>query len=257
MLMAIKITEEMIDIWSILAHNIGSVDGVAGLMGNLYAESACRADNLQNSYAKRLGMTDAEYTKAVDDRRYTDFATDHAGYGLAQWTAKARKQNLYGFAACCGTSIGDPVMQSVFMVLELQNYSIVNSILKTADSVYDAAYAVLRMYEKPANVTSEKASKRAQFGREIMMALEDVKTDGVETVPEYRVLRRGAKGDEVQHFQHQLMALGYRLPKYGADGKYGKETADAVRTFQSHCKLYADGIAGSVTQYCVAKCGSV
>lgn len=253
--MAIKITEDMIDIWSILAHNIGSVDGVAGLMGNLYAESACRADNLQNSYAKRLGMTDAEYTKAVDDRKYTDFATDHAGYGLAQWTAKARKQNLYGFAACCGASIGDPIMQSVFMVLELQNYSIVNNILKNATSVYDAAYAVLRMYEKPANVTSEKASKRAQFGREIMMALEDVKTDGVETVPEYHVLRRGAKGDEVQHFQHQLMALGYRLPKYGADGKYGKETADAVRTFQSHCKLYADGIAGSVTQYCVAKCG--
>lgn len=32
--------------------------GVAGLMGNLYAESALSPINLQNSYEKKLGYTD-------------------------------------------------------------------------------------------------------------------------------------------------------------------------------------------------------
>ena len=40
--------------------------GVAGLMGNLYAESGLNPQNLQNTYEKRLGFTDASYTAAVD-----------------------------------------------------------------------------------------------------------------------------------------------------------------------------------------------
>ena len=33
--------------------------GVAGLMGNLYAESGLRPTNLQNTYETKLGMNDA------------------------------------------------------------------------------------------------------------------------------------------------------------------------------------------------------
>ena len=33
--------------------------GIAGLMGNLYAESGFKPTNLQNTYEKKLGMTDA------------------------------------------------------------------------------------------------------------------------------------------------------------------------------------------------------
>ena len=39
--------------------------GIAGLMGNLYAESGLKPTNLQNTYEKKLGYTDAEYTAAV------------------------------------------------------------------------------------------------------------------------------------------------------------------------------------------------
>lgn len=39
--------------------------GIAGLMGNLYAESALSTTNLQNTYEKKLGMNDAAYTAAV------------------------------------------------------------------------------------------------------------------------------------------------------------------------------------------------
>ena len=51
-------------IWRWLWERIGNDYGVAGLMGNIQAESGLRADNLQNSYEKSLGMTDEEYVKA-------------------------------------------------------------------------------------------------------------------------------------------------------------------------------------------------
>lgn len=81
--------------------------GIAGLMGNLYAESGLKPTNLQNSYEKSLGMTDAEYTAAVDCGAYTNFAQDSAGYGLAQWTFWSLKQEMLNFIKNKGKSIGD------------------------------------------------------------------------------------------------------------------------------------------------------
>jgi hypothetical protein len=71
--------------------------GVAGLMGNLQAESGLRPTNLQNTYEKSLGMTDAEYTAAVDAGTYTNFVNDKAGYGLAQWTYWSLKQEMLNY----------------------------------------------------------------------------------------------------------------------------------------------------------------
>ena len=56
---------------------------VAGIMGNLYAESGLMPNNLQNTYNNKLGKTDAEYTAAVDNGNYGNFVKDSAGYGLA------------------------------------------------------------------------------------------------------------------------------------------------------------------------------
>lgn len=52
---------------------IGNAFGVAGLMGNLYAESGLRANNLQNSFEKKLGLSDDNYTLAVDSGAYGNF----------------------------------------------------------------------------------------------------------------------------------------------------------------------------------------
>ena len=94
--------------------------GAAGLMGNLYAESGLRPDNLQNTCEKKLGMTDASYTAAVDGGTYTGFVRDCAGYGLAQWTYWSRKQGLFNFAKAAGRSIGDLEMQLDFLMKELR-----------------------------------------------------------------------------------------------------------------------------------------
>lgn len=140
---------------------------IAGLMGNLKAESNLRPDNLQNTYENRLDLSDAEYTKAVDDGSYKNFVKDSAGYGLAQWTFWSRKQNLLDFAKERGASIGDLQMQLEFLWKELQGYKTVMQALKSAKSVSVASNAVLTGYEKPADQGSSAKAKRTAFGQEI------------------------------------------------------------------------------------------
>ena len=94
-------------IWQYFEEKGFSKYGIAGLMGNLRAESGLNPKNLQNTYEKSLGMTDAQYTQAVDDGTYSNFIKDSAGYGLAQWTFWSRKQKLIEFANKEKKSIGD------------------------------------------------------------------------------------------------------------------------------------------------------
>ena len=102
-------------IWNFLSDKGLNSYAVAGIMGNLYAESALKPTNLQNSYEKPLGYTDESYTAAVDNGDYTNFVKDSAGYGLAQWTFWSRKQALLDFAQAAEKSIGDLMMQLDFM----------------------------------------------------------------------------------------------------------------------------------------------
>lgn len=89
--------------------------GVAGLMGNLQAESGLKPTNLQNTYEKKLGMTDAEYTAAVDAGIYDNFVKDSAGYGLAQWTYWSLKQEMLNYHKAAKKSIGDGKTQMEFL----------------------------------------------------------------------------------------------------------------------------------------------
>lgn len=60
-------------------------------------------------------------------------------------------------------------------------------------------------------------------------------------------LRKGSRGAYVTLLQTALMQKGYALPKYGADGDYGAETAAAVKQLQQDAGLKADGICGPKT----------
>ena len=134
-------------------------------MGNLFAESALRPENLQNTYEKKLCLSDLEYTKAVDDGSYTNFVHDSAGYGLAQWTYWSRKQALLQYAQSAKKSIGDLAMQLEFLWKELQGYTSVMKTLKSATSVRQASDAILTGYEKPANQGESVKTKRAGYGQ--------------------------------------------------------------------------------------------
>jgi N-acetyl-anhydromuramyl-L-alanine amidase AmpD len=47
------------------------------------------------------------------------------------------------------------------------------------------------------------------------------------------ILSFGSSGDQVRWLQTDLIRLGYDLGKWGADGKFGSQTAKAVREFQA------------------------
>lgn len=154
-------------VWNYLCAAGFTACGVAGLMGNLKAESAMNPQNLQNTYEKKLGFTDAGYTAAVDSGAYKDFAGDKAGYGLAQWTYSTRKAALLAFARSAGKSVGDLETQLAFLVKELrESFSAVYNALKTAQTVKAASDAVLLKFERPANQGETVKARRAAYGQE-------------------------------------------------------------------------------------------
>jgi hypothetical protein len=152
-------------IWDFLTAKGLNAFAVAGIMGNLYAESALKPTNLQNAYESKLGYTDDTYTAAVDDGSYTNFAKDSAGYGLAQWTYWSRKQALLDFAKAAGKSVGDLTAQLEFLWTELQGYKSTLATLKTATSVKQASDAILTEYERPADQSDAVKAKRAAYGQ--------------------------------------------------------------------------------------------
>lgn len=154
-------------IWDYFKSKGFSDCGIAGLMGNLYAESGLIPTNLQNSFEKKLGMTDTQYTSAVNNGSYKNFVKDKAGYGIAQWTFWSRKQNLLQFCQNKGKSVGDLNTQLDFLYQELTtSYSSLTNLLKTATSVTVASTAVLLQFEKPANQGTIVQAKRASYGQQ-------------------------------------------------------------------------------------------
>lgn len=151
-------------IWDFLKSKGLNDFAIAGIMGNLKAESSLNPKNLQQTYEKKLGYTDDSYTAAVDNGSYTNFVKDSAGYGLAQWTYWSRKQALLDYAKQVGKSIGDLIMQLEFMWKEMQGYTSMMKVLKSATSVRVASDAVLTQYEKPANQGESVQKTRASYG---------------------------------------------------------------------------------------------
>jgi hypothetical protein len=142
-------------IWDFLKAKGLNDYGIAGLMGNLYVESGFKPTNLQNTYEKKLGMNDAEYTASVDAGLYDNFVKDSAGYGLAQWTYWSRKKAMLEFHQAAKKSIGDLQTQLAFLVKELsESYKSVWTVLKTAKTVAEASNAVLLQFERPADQSS-------------------------------------------------------------------------------------------------------
>ena len=386
-------------IWDFLKKEGFNDYAVAGLMGNLYAESGLNPKNLENIYNTKLDYSDEEYTRAVDDGSYENFVNDSAGYGLAQWTYYTRKRNLYNFAKNMNCSIGNLEMQLNFLINELKN-NYTNSVYKVllnASSLQQASDIVLYKFENPANAQAQSAirlsysqnfynkyakgvvkrmgiqtfargenvqlsdnfnssefecqcgrcstvkidmklvdylqelreyfgkpininsgyrcashnaavggargSKHAtgeavdlQFVEEPVPAAEVAKkaeTMGIKGIGLYEkngenfvhidtrtykafwygheqsprstfgggapmvsspantnpitTLRYGSNGAEVKELQEDLIALGYDLGIWGADGDYGNATVNAVKKFQQKEDLKVDGIAGPVT----------
>lgn len=148
-------------IWNKLLKSLNNPYAVAGLMGNIEAESNFKPNNLQNSYNKKFNLTDEEYTQGIDSG-YLNFV-DSAGYGLCQWTYKTRKQSLLNFAKQRSKSIGDLEMQVDLLLKELKGYKSVYQNLLSSTSVKEASDLILTGYEKPADQSDKVKEKRASY----------------------------------------------------------------------------------------------
>lgn len=157
-------------IWDCLLKVIGNPYGVAGLMGNLQAESGLCPFRLQGDFSEGYAAS-LEYTAKVDSGEISeeDFVNNGpggGGYGLAQWTYPPRKQALYALYKTGYQSIGDIGLALDYLGTEMQGeYSGVFAVLQNASSVREASNKVLHDFENPADQSEEVEETRAALGQ--------------------------------------------------------------------------------------------
>lgn len=156
--------EDELAIWNYLKGKGLNDFAISAVMGNLFAESGLRSDNLEGVGNNRLNLTDEEYTDQIDAGQ-RNFIDGH-GYGLAQWTYPTRKKALLDFARAAQKSICDLSMQLDFLWKELSGseYKSVMNVLKSATSVRTASDIFMEKFEKPYDRSEERKEERASFG---------------------------------------------------------------------------------------------
>ena len=156
-------------IWNLLLADIKNEFGVAGLMGNLEAESGLIPYRVQGDFSN--GYTDSiEYTAKVDSGQISEYdfvnnGPGGGGYGLAQWTFYTRKQELYNRYKSGYPSIGNVNLACDFLLYELKtSYTSVYWTLVNAITIKEASDKVLHEFEKPADQSESVEVKRTQMG---------------------------------------------------------------------------------------------
>lgn len=203
-----KKTDNMIFIWEFFKAKGLSDFGIAGLMGNLYAESGLKSNTLErlciNRYAQNgIAYTDETYTLNVDNGAIskTEFLSPmgkHYGYGLAQWTTESRKRGLYEYTEQQYTSIGDLQTQCEYLYRELEtSFKTVLSVLKTAQDINSASDRVLLRFEAPKDAESQIETRR-KYSKEIydLMAEGNMVYFGSARIDENGNASGGVAGDQ-------------------------------------------------------------
>lgn len=151
-------------IWKYFENKKFNPYAIAGIMGNMKAESNLLPNNLQSAYEKSLGMTDEQYTKAVDNGTYTNFIHDSAGYGLVQWTYWSLKEDLYNLCKERNKSISDIQCQLDCLYQQLTNNKLLGS-LNSTTSVRAASDIFLTKFERPKDQSEKVQIARANYGQ--------------------------------------------------------------------------------------------
>ena len=214
------------------------------MLGNWEAESVLRPDNVEDRLHANTGMTDAQYTAAVDNGSYPNFASDGYGYGYYQITYSTRKLNFLAFARERGASIGNGDVQVDFAIRELKTeYSDLYIYLRSTNDLYTATSRICKEFERPAvnNVGERygyaKTWDKVLSGQTITPAPVPETETPAPIVREdftlsFRYLKYGCKGEDVRAWQRLLKAAGFDIGRAGADGEFFTDTAKATEQYQ-------------------------
>ena len=230
---------------------------VAGIMGNMKAESGVESNRVEGDFSADRTASKA-YTQNVDNGSITrgSFSTDAKGYGLCQWTFWSRKQGLYDYCQTFNVSISDEETQVQWLHKELKNsYQACYNILINATSVQQASDAFLLKFENPANAQAQSGT-RAQMGTAFYNKYKGTSITGQAPTqtqqkpqqqgttptalcyPGASILKQGDKGVAVVVAQKGIQCYGINLGtsgpnRDGVDGEFGPAMANAVRLFQA------------------------
>lgn len=190
--------DEIILYNTLMEHFEDNETAVLGIMCNVYYESSFHANNLEDFNNGVWGISDEEYTDAVNDGTLTreQFSKDmwggsclgipkpggwynpNGGYGLCQFTSYDKKDGLYqyaldyydfGIGEYQDFNIGDATMQANYICYLLDGeYSDLDTQLREATTVEDATYVWTSGYEKPAGDDRTIANLRAEMADTIL-----------------------------------------------------------------------------------------
>ena len=173
-----KLTNEMQFVWDFFRYRGLTRFGVAGLMGNLFAESGIKPNTLERLCIRRylaekfITYTDESYTECVDNGSITkeEFCKPLGrsyGYGLAQWTTYSRKVGLYDYTRNKKVSIADLESQCEYLYYELESaFKATLSVLKSAQDINTASDYVLLHFEMPTDA-EKSINIRRRYSNEV------------------------------------------------------------------------------------------
>lgn len=225
-----KLNNDMQVVWNFFRRKGLTRFGVAGLMGNLYAESGIKSNVLERLCIRRYVeevqrfYTDQSYTAEVDRGAISrdEFLKPlgkHYGYGLAQWTTESRKAGLYAYTKAQNVSISDLNAQCEYLCRELETaFKSTFNVLKSAQDINTASDYVLLHFEMP-KYAEQVIELRRRYSCEIFDLLgrkeESMVIIGSARIDENGNASGGKAGDqtgkEVSTQQYYLHSKGWNV----------------------------------------------
>jgi hypothetical protein len=188
------------------------VNGAAGLVGNLWAESGCQPNRVEGSRpgtpmraANFSGVQTDFSAEDIENRdRATSVGPRRPGVGLAQWTSANRREGLFDHEYN-GEVLGTDILfnmdaQIDYLVDEMQtSYRRVYNLVTGADvSVNDAADEVVYRFEVPGAILNNGAL-RPRTDAEVQAVFTERRGYAANALAAYRAVHpeQPAQGDPV------------------------------------------------------------
>lgn len=234
-----------------------TVEAACGLLANIQAESAFRADNAED----RINGTvsDAEYIRRADADLMTyngkNFIYDAVGFGYIQWTYYTRKRGLLEYCRSKGVSIADSNAQIEYIFIEMvRDFPSVWSTCRNSTDLSQIMYQLITIWENPADHAGAM-NTRFPYAQAWLSKFKDWSnpSDEKETDDEGiiidktwppRTIDKGLNWEETYLLQALLNCRGEKVI---VNGIFNDELCEKTKEFQRKNGLVADGIVGPKT----------